>query len=805
MLVLRSDLSGNPTFLEMLAQVRAACLEAYAHQDLPFEKLVEELQPERTLSHNPLFQATFTLQNTPTFCLNLAGLTANELEVDAGIARFDLHLFMEQAESGLRGWLDYNADLFDGATIFRMVDHFQVLLEGVVADPALRVGDVSILAESEKHRLLVEWNDTGADFPNDKCIHELFEAQVERSPDTVAVVFENEQLTYRELNGKANQVAHYLQAQGVGPEVLVGICVERSLEMIVGLLGILKAGGVYVPLDPAYPQDRLKYMLQDAQAVVLLTQQRLLDKLFAGDSDPRFSILDFQLKVVCLDELFEDRRSKPVLSSVDGMEDGDPRSFMLDSQLDGNFDSGVTAGNLAYVIYTSGSTGRPKGVMNSHGGICNRLLWMQEEYKLTDNDHVLQKTSFGFDVSVWELFWPLITGARLIMARPGGHLDPAYLVEVISEQRISVLHFVPAMLQVFLEYPGVEHCHSVRQVICSGEKLSYELQAQFFKRLRARLANLYGPTEAAVDVTSWPCTGEGPFFIVPIGRPIANTQIYILDAKLQPVPIGIPGELYIGGVQLARGYLSHPDLTAENFIPNPFEHEPGARLYRTGDQARYLSDGNIEFLGRVDHQVKIRGFRIELGEIESVLSQHPAVREAVVVAREDEAGDKRLTAYVVTGRSVPSAGALRSFLKQKLPDYMVPSAFIFLASLPLTANGKIDRGALPDPAQDRAEFGSALAAPQTPIEKLLAKTWAEVLKLAKSGVHDNFFELGGHSLLATRLIYRLRDVFHVELLLRDLFERPTVAGLAERIEALLCAEELQATDEITGEREEIVL
>jgi amino acid adenylation domain-containing protein len=605
------------------------------------------------------------------------------------------------------------------------------------------------VTQSERKQLLVEWNDTTRCYPEHKALHELIEAQVRRTPDDVAVVFENTELTYRELNQRANQLAHYLAKVGVGPDVLVGICAERSIEMVIGLLGILKAGGAYVPLDPSHPGERLAFMLQDAQLPVLLT-----------DADTMNKLPEHHAQVICLDR---DRQ-------------------MLTSERNDNPRWAVTGENLAYVIYTSGSTGQPKGAMNTHKGICNRLLWMQEAYRLTAADRVLQKTPFTFDVSVWELFWPLLAGARLVIARPGGHRDSAYLVEVINQQEITTLHFVPSMLQLFLDDPGVETCSSIKRVICSGEALTVALQERFFAKLGAELHNLYGPTEAAVDVTFWACQRSSSRPIVPIGRPIANTQIYILDPRLQPAPIGVAGELHIGGIGLARGYLNRAELTEQKFITNPFSVQPNARMYKTGDLARYLPDGTIEYLGRIDHQVKIRGFRIELGEIESVLSLHPGVRETVVLAREDAPGEKVLSAYVVPGdESAPSENELRLFLRQKLPEYMVPSAFVYLKSLPVTANGKVDRGALPPPDPNASVPKESFLAPRTLTETTLARVWTEVLKREQIGIHDHFFDLGGHSLLLAQVHRRLRGRLEKEISLVELFEYPTIAALAQHI------------------------
>ena len=745
LLALRTDLSGNPGFRELLGRVRDVTVGAYAHQDLPFEKLVEELQPERDLSRNPLFQVI--LQVSPMQALELPGLSVSPLEFDTGTAQFDLAVHLYEGDEELRGHFEYNTDLFDAPAINRMVKHFQTLLEGIVSNPEQCISDLPLLSEAERHQLLVDWNNTRVEYPKDLCIHQLFEAQAEHTPDAVAVVFEGKQFTYRELNRRANQLAHYLQSMGVGTEVLVGIAVERSIEMVVGLYGILKAGGAYLPIDPTYPSERIAYMLENAQAPILLTQANLLDKL-----PPH------KAQVICLDAEWDN------LIAGQSMETPECKA---------------TPENLAYTIYTSGSTGTPKGVMNAHHGILNRLLWMQEAYQLDAADCILQKTPFSFDVSVWEFFWPLMFGARLVVARPEGHKDNDYLVQIIIEKKITTIHFVPSMLQLFLEAKDVKKCNSLRQVICSGEALPLDLQNRFFTRLDAKLHNLYGPTEAAVDVTYWECRRESDLRTVPIGRPIANTQLYILDRCMQPVPIGLSGELHIGGVQVARGYVNQPDLTAEKFIPDPFNDNPDARLYKTGDLARYLPDGNIEYSGRLDHQVKVRGFRIELGEIESVLSQHPVVHEAVVLAREDVPDDKRLVAYIVSNQQSPlSIKELRNFLKEKLPEYMVPAAFVPLETLPLTSNGKVDRRALPAPESER-QSEEAYVAPQNELEKIIAGIWQELLNVEKIGVHDNFFDLGGHSLLIVQVHSRLHEVVDKELSITDMFRYPTIEKLTK--------------------------
>jgi amino acid adenylation domain-containing protein len=773
-LVLRTDFSGNPSFRELLGRVRKTALDAYEHQDLPFEKLLEELQPERSLSYSPLFQVMFVLQNAPSTGLELEGLSVSPVRVGTETAKFDLNLSIHETPEGLSGALQYNTDLFHASTIERMRGHFKTLLTGIAANPEQRISELPLLTEAEKHQLIIEWNDTKTDYPRDKCIHELFETQVEKTPDAIALVFpstgsgrgEDQQITYRALNNRANQFAYYLQKLGVGPEVLVGICVERSVEMIVGLLGILKVGGAYVPLDPSYPTERLAFMLEDTKAAVLVTQRQFVSQLpkliedgrptTANNDQLGSAVMGPRCRMVCLDTEWEQVAKESSENPI----------------------SVTTAENLAYVIYTSGSMGKPKGVMISHRAIGNHMLWMQEAFPLSESDRVLQKTPFSFDASIWEFYAPLLTGARLVVAPPRAHQDSACLVKVLAEQQVTVLQLVPSMLDVLVEEAGLESCQSLRRVFCGGEVLPSRLTERFFDRSNAQLYNLYGPTEATIDVTCGIC-GRNGGESVSIGRPIANMQVYILDSHLQPVPIGVVGELYIGGDGLARGYLNRSELTAEKFIPNPFSDEFNSRLYRTGDLARYLPDGNIEFLGRIDNQVKIRGFRIELGEVETVLSQHPVVRQSVVIVREDSPGDRRLVAYVVSSPDqVCTASELRSFLKEKLPEYMVPSAFVVLDAFPLTPNGKLDRKALPAPDQNRPALDETFTAPRTPVEELLTQIWSDVLKVDKVSIHDNFFDLGGHSLLATQLVSRVRDAFQMDIPLRTLFEKPTVEELA---------------------------
>jgi len=641
-------------------------------------------------------------------------------------------------------WL-YSETVLDKEAVERMQHQFSVLYKDIAKGEMNRsIAELSILPEQERKLILENWNDTMVDYPQNICLHQLFEEQVKRTPKAVAVDYEGKQLTYQELNSRGNQLANYLKASGIGPEKLVGLFMERSLDMVIGIYGIIKAGGAYVPLDPEYPPDRVAYMIEDTKVPMLLTQKHLVSRL-----------PEHKAHVLCLDSEWE----------------------MIAKEKRDNIESGCTAGNLAYVIYTSGSTGKPKGVMNEHRGIVNRLLWMQDEYGLTGEDRILQKTPFSFDVSVWEFLWPLLVGARLVMARPGGHKDSAYLVKMIIENKITTLHFVPSMLQIFLEEERVENCLSIKRVICSGEALPYELKKRFFERLDTELHNLYGPTEAAVDVTYWPCQRESEYHFVPIGFPVANTQIYILDPQLQPVPVGISGELHIGGIQVARGYLNRPGLTQEKFIPDPIIDKPDARLYKTGDLARYLNDGSIEYIGRTDFQVKIRGLRIELGEIETLITEYEGVSQSVVVLREDRLGEKSLVAYLVPDSDHDvSLAKLRGYLRAKLPDYMVPQHFVKLDSIPLTPNGKADRRALPKPDAGRIS-DQIYVAPRNQNETLIADIWKELLDLNKVGINDSFFDLGGHSLLLVKMLRRLRKSFPGNLSIVDLFQYPTIATL----------------------------
>ena len=740
-LVLRTDLSGNPNFREFMGRIREVVSDAYTYQNVPLEKVIEKLELSRDWSHSSLFQVMFALESASLPSLELSGLTLSLIKGEQRAVQVDLSLLLQETAGGLSGVVEYNPDLFDSSTIVRLAGHFKTVLEGAVVNPDDRIAILPLLTAVERQQLLVEWNATHQAYPSDQCLHHLIEAQVERTPEAVAVMWEDQRLTYKELNVRANQLAHYLRKQGVGPEVLVGICAERSLEMVVGMLGILKAGGAYVPLDPTYPRERLIFMLEDAQIGTLLTQQRLVKTLPGHDA-----------KVVCLDRDWE----------------------VIARESDENPQSAVTPDDLAYVIYTSGSTGKPKGVQVLQRGVVNFLSSLRHRPGLTAQDTLLAVTTISFDIAALELFLPLIVGARVILIGREVAKDGQLLNKALVSSGATVMQATPATWRLLLEagWPGSQQL----TILCGGEALSWELAERLLPKAQA-LWNLYGPTETTIWSTLHPVTGEkGP---IPIGRPIANTEIYILDASLLPAPVGVPGELYIGGAGVAKGYLNRPELTTERFIPHPFQGERGARLYKTGDLARYRPDGNIEFLGRLDTQVKLRGFRIELGEIEAMLARHPAVQQVVVVAREDRPGDQRLVAYSVPAqRPVPNSQELRHFLHERVPDYMVPSAFVWLDALPLTPNGKVDRRALPAPDQTKPELARAFVAPRDALERLLTKMWEAALNVKPIGVQDNFFELGGHSLLAVRLCEQMEQKFGKNLSPATLFQAPTIEQLS---------------------------
>ncbi len=725
-LVLRSDLSGNPSFRQLLTRVKQVSLAAYSHQDLPFEQLVEEVQPERNLSASPLFQVMFIMLNAPNKAIELTDIVLTPLLNNTMTSKFDLTLYLDEGIDNLVGTFEYNTDLFDASTIALMANHFSTLLESIVENPDQKIDVLAILTTEEKQRILLDRNDTSHAFSSPECFHRQFEAQASKSPEAVAVVFTEKQLTYCELNARANQLANHLVERGVKPGVLVGLYIERSLDMFVGLLGIMKAGGAYVPLDPSFPKDRIAYMLDDAGAPLLITQAALLAEL-----------PEFNGQVVCID------RDWPEISKASSAAPTDR----------------VSAETLAYVIYTSGSTGRPKGVAIAHKALGNFLNTMRDKPGISEKDVLLAVTTLSFDIAALELYLPLTVGATVVLASKEVTADGRRLAALLTQSNATIMQATPATWRMLLEF-GWQAKNNLT-ILAGGEALPRELANQLLER-GACLWNMYGPTETTIwSLIDQVEIDEGAVFI---GAPIANTRIYVLDRYLQPVPEGVYGELYIGGHGLARGYLNRAELTAERFIPDPFGTVAGDRLYRTGDLVRLLANGNIEFAGRIDNQVKIRGFRIELGEIEAVLTQHPTIRSAVVTPKEMAPGDVRLVAYVIyDSHTQPSISELRGFLRETLPDYMVPSIFVTLDAYPMTPNGKVDRKNLPLPSGERAVSATKFIAPNSATEKFLATTWEKILGVDQVGVHDSFFELGGHSLLSMKVIYRIEEEFGVRI------------------------------------------
>jgi amino acid adenylation domain-containing protein len=746
-LALRTSLAGNPTGRELLRRVRETALGGYANQDVPFEQLVKELQPDRSLHHNPLFQAMFVLQSEELPPLQLPGLKVKHFRVGNTKANFDLTLDIVERDGQLVCLFESNADLFEAETIARMMSHFQNLLAGLVANPEQRISQLPLLSQAERRQLLVEWNDTKTDYPAHTCIQELFEQQVERTPDAVALVREDRRVTYRELNSQANQLANYLKRHGVGPDTRVGLGLARSPEMIVALLGILKAGGAYVPLDPDYPQARLKFMLEDARVPVLLTQKAMLQNLPPNTAE-----------VICIDEMWETiaRESKDNPETV------------------------TTADSLAYVMYTSGSTGKPKGVAVKHRNVV-RLVKNTNYASFSADEVFLQFAPISFDAATFEIWGSLLNGARLALMPPA-KVSLQELGLALKRYRVTTLWLTAGLFSLMVEN-HLDDLRGLRQLLAGGDVLSVPHMRKVFEELKdCRLINGYGPTENTTFTCCYPLKDltkvNGS---VPIGYPISNTAVYILDAWMNPAPIGVPGELYIGGDGLAHGYLDRPELNAECFVRDPFSPGSGARIYKTGDLVRYRATGEIEFIGRIDNQVKVRGFRIELGEIEAALAEHPSVREVVVVARKDE-GDKHLVAYLTArdgGELI--VDELRGFLEQKLPDHMVPSVFVPLESMPLTPIGKVDRRALPSTNGFKPDSAKGFAAPSDELELKLTRIWERVLGIDSIGVHDNFFELGGHSLLAVRLFAQIEKLFGKNFPLATLFSAPTVKQLARAL------------------------
>lgn len=755
-LVLRTDFSGNPSFRDLLKRVREVAVGAYSHQDVPIDKLVDELNPDRSLSHSPLFQVIFALEKAADGETRFAGLETDWLEVDRGTSKFDLALFVTEKRAGLCCTQEYDTDLFTADRIGRMLDHFRVILEGIVRDPDCRVGALPLLTERERLWLLGSAGDRDSDRLPTTCLQQIFERRVERAPESVALSFTDQALTYRELNRRANRLAHHLRKLGVGPEVLVGFCLERSVEMIVAVLGILKAGGAYLPLDPAYPAERLSFMIDDAAVKVLLTTEDLAGRAAAGA--PVVLLMDHSQET-----LAHESAENPEINCL--------------------------AENLAYVIYTSGSTGKPKGVPVTHQNVARLLETTDDSFGFSERDVWTLFHSAAFDFSVWEIWGALLYGGRLVVVPYWISRAPEDFLDLLRREKVTVLNQTPSAFRqlVRVATAGAKPELALRLIIFGGEALDLQsLRPWFdvFGDLAPRLVNMYGITETTVHVTYRPlhtvdlAANAGSV----IGSPLGDLRVYLLDQGQQLVPAGVPGEMYVGGAGLSRGYLKRLGLTAERFVPDAFSSIPGARLYRSGDLARRLASGELEYLGRVDRQVKVRGFRIELGEIEAVLRKMPGIADSVVVAHDQPPDQTNLVAYVVPGStSPPNVQELRRQASEQLPDYMVPSFFVLLDSIPLTGNGKIDQRALPPPEKARVGSSGDFLAPRTETEQQLAAIWGELLGRDQIGVNDNFFELGGHSLLATQVVSRVRDLFQVRLSLRSFFEKPTVASLAELV------------------------
>lgn len=762
-LVLSNELLPDMSFRQLVAQVRETTLSAYEHQELPFEKLVSELRPERSLSHNPLFQVMFTFQNLPTEPLKPvqnapeSQHSEDQAHLDFKFSKFDLTLAMTQHSHGASAVFEYSTDLFDAETIERMAGHFINIVRYVLQNPHDKLSSFSFLSDEERTLILDQWNDTRRNWPEVLPLYRRFEQCAQQAPDATALVFCDRQLSYHDLHQQSDMLCSVLQQHGVTPGSVVGICLHRSLEMVIGLLGILKTGAAYLPIEPNHPVERIQYMLRDANVSQVLTTTSCSEHLDACD-----------VETIVLDGEHSKWREKAKAAARRPLDE-----------------SAYCINDGAYIIYTSGSTGRPKGVLVSHFAIDNRLQWMQEAYALNSSDRVLQKTPYTFDVSVWEFFWTLSVGACLVLAEPERHKESLYLVDLIQKEKITCAHFVPSMLQLFLQ-EDLTRCATLRRIICSGEALSVE-QCRRLKALPGVQAhNLYGPTEAAIDVTHWDCGDwNEQYTSVPIGRPISNTQIYILDERLQPTPIGVPGEIYIGGHNLATGYINRQELTAHSFVPNLFSDDPKARLYRTGDLGRFRSDGCIEFIGRIDSQVKLRGLRIELGEIETQLRGHPSVRDAAVVVYHRGHFDDRLAAYIVphSDDSRIDTDELTSFLSKRLPSYMIPALVTVLPRLPLSPNGKLDRKYLPEPSWDISRQHGTVA-PENDVERKLVDIWKGVLKVDNVGVIDDFFALGGHSILVTQVINAVNGLYNLNLPVRILFENSTIRSLAAALDSI---------------------
>ncbi len=769
-LVLRTDLSEEPTFLTLLNRVRQTALEAYSHQTLPFEKLIEALNPSRDLNRSPIFQVMFNFENLADATPRSRYLTIDEVDVNPHTSLFEITIELIETPEGLKGLIFYQTELFEAITIERMSAHFEILLNGIVANPDQSISNLPMLTEAEHQQILVEWNQTEIEYTKeDVCFSQLFEAQVERTPDKIAVLFEEEALTYQQLNQRANRLARKLVEHGVGPSVVVALLDKRGINLLTAILAVFKAGGAYLPLDPDHPAERISQVLQQSQTPLVLIANDFEDTI----ADVMEIIPTKQPQALHLEAALAFEASNDNLP---------PRSKIND---------------LAYVIFTSGSTGLPKGAMLEQKGMLNHLYALNADVALTAEDRVAQTATQCFDISVWQFLGVLLIGGQVKIYRDEITHDPPKLLAQVAQDQISVLELVPSVIRVMVEAIAMQSSthfdlSALRWLISIGEALPPELARQWLTYYPAvPLLNAYGPTECSDTIAHYKIyQPPAPEMVnMPVGRPIGNMRLYILNSQLQPVPIGVPGELYVGGIGVGRGYLNDPTRTNQAFISNPFLSEAGSRLYKTGDLVRYLPDGNIEFLGRIDYQVKIRGFRIELGEIEANLSKHPAVERCVVIAREDIPGDQRLVAYIVpSSQPVPSVGEWRAYLKRTLPDYMIPAMFVTLASLPLTSNGKVNRRALPAPDALHSDRSDNFVSPDGPVEEMLAEIWQSVLRVDKVSLYDDFFELGGHSLLAVKMISRLHQVYNLDVSFRTIFDAPTIAQLAEIIEAMLLDE-----------------
>ncbi len=759
---IRTCFEKDQTFSHFLKTVKKKVLGAIANQEFPFVLVAERLLQKRDPSRSPIFETFFALQRVQQNDeiqemiapgnkgkrVEWGKLTLESFDISQQEGQFDLNIEFVEAKNLFSGALKYNTDLFEAPDIRKMIEHFKNLLTGIVSHPDELISELQLLSDSERDLMINKWNETDFNFEEFDCVHKMIEKQTIETPDSIAVVFEDTSLTYSELNSRSNQLANYLTKSGVKPDTLVGLCMERSLEMVVGMLGILKAGGAYIPIDPSYPQNRVEFMISNSNAKVLITQKHIVDHLPQNISN--FILIDDDWNKIA-------------------GESGE------------NFQSAVELDNLAYMIYTSGSTGMPKGVMITHRALANHMMWLKNAFQFDSSDSLLQKTPFSFDSSGWEFYLPLIIGGRLVMAVPDGHMDTAYLVNTIIKNSITIIQFVPSLFRMFLNEQGIENCTSLKFINCIGEALTYDLTEKLFEKLDLDFYNFYGPTEATMDATYYKCEADSKNKSIPIGKPLYNTQAYILDKFLNPVPVGVTGELFLGGVQIAKGYFNRPELTQEKFINDIFSDKPGGQLYKTGDLTKYLHDGNIEFIGRADQQVKLRGFRIELGEIETVLSRHNKIKEAAVIVREDKPGAQKLTAYTVfKNGSLPSSNELKEYLRSSLPEYMIPLVFITLEKLPLTPNGKLDKKSLPAPDIAGADLDNFIE-PKLLVEITLADIWKEVLGVDKVGLNDNFFELGGDSIISIQIISKANQS-GIKLSPKQIFQFQTIGQLAKVID-----------------------